>query len=84
MPDGPEKKFQKHIAAYFEKVHEYIPLESSDITDPDWYFIEDHLLSFIRATQKNTYKALEENYGSDSGDEIFRALKKELHSPHSG
>lgn len=78
MPDGPEKKFQKHIAFFLEKVHGYVPLEGSDITDLDWYFAEDHLLSFIRATQKETYKKLEENYGSDSGDEIFRALKKEL------
>ncbi len=78
MADGPEKKFQKHIAAFLEKSHHYIPLDPSDIIDPDWYFLEDHLLAFIRATQKETYTALEKNYGSDSGDEIFKALKKVL------
>jgi len=78
MADGPEKKFQKHIAAFLKKGHHYIPLDPSDLIDPDWYFLEDHLLAFIRATQKETYTALEENYGSDSGDEIFKALKKVL------
>ena len=78
MPDGPEKKFQKHIAKFFREVHGYIPLEPSDITDPEWYFAEGHLLSFIRATQKESFRSLEKNYGSDAGDEIFLALKKEL------
>lgn len=77
---GPEKKFQNHIVKFFQEVHQYIPLEASDITDPDWYFVEDHLISFIRATQKETWAKLAENYGSDSGSEIFRALKKELES----
>ncbi len=78
MADGPEKKFQKHIASFLEKVHGYIPLTSSDTPDSDWYFLEDHLLAFIRATQKETFQKLAENYGSDTGDEILRALKKEL------
>ncbi|NWH04035.1 DEAD/DEAH box helicase family protein [Desulfobacter latus] len=82
MPDGPEKQFQHHITDFLEKVHRYIPLQSSDITDSDRYFVEDHLISFIRATQKETFNKLAENYGSDAGDEIFRALKKELtHRP---
>ncbi len=80
MTGGPEKKFQNHIAEFLKTIHKYLPLESEDIIDPDWYFIEAHLLSFIRVTQKGTYARLEENYGSDSGDEIFRALKKELKS----
>ncbi len=78
MFEGPEKKFQKHIAEYLIRVHGYAVLEQGDIADAENYFAEDHLMSFLRATQADTLKALEEEYGSDARDEIFRALRDEL------
>ncbi len=78
MFDGPEKKFQRHIAAYLRKEHDYAVLAQTDITDPEFYIAGDHLIAFIRATQKQTIAALEKDYGTDTDDEILRALKKEL------
>ncbi len=46
MFQGPEKKFQRHIAQYLRRVHKYAVLEQSEITDTDYYFAEDHLIAF--------------------------------------
>jgi len=78
MFEGPEKKFQKHIFEYLIREHKYAVLEQSEITDTDYYFAEDHLIAFIKATQKDTFEALERDYGTDARNEIFRALKEEL------
>ena len=78
MFEGPEKKFQHHIADYLVHEQGYTVLEQVEITDTEHYIAEDHLLAFIRATQKETYEALEEDYGTDTPSEILRALKKEL------
>lgn len=82
MFHGPEKKFQRHIAQYLRRMHKYAVLEQSDITDKDYYFAEDHLIAFIKATQPDTFKALEEDYGTDARSEIFRSLKEAVrHTP---
>jgi type I restriction enzyme R subunit len=79
---GPEKKFQRHIAQYLLRTHHYAVLEQSEITDTEYYFAEDYLIAFIKATQPDTFKALEEDYGTDARGEIFRALKEEVcHTP---
>ncbi len=78
MFEGPEKKFQKHIAEFLIREHEFALLNQSDITDTDYYFAEDHLIAFIKATQEDTYQKLEEEYGTDARDEILRAFKAEL------
>ena len=78
MFKGPEKKFQHHIAEYFIRKHQYAVLEQVDITDTQYYFAEDHLIAFIKATQEETFKSLETDYGTDARDEIFKALKDEL------
>jgi len=39
---------------------------------------EDLLLAFIKATQAETLARLQVNYGSDSFDEIIKALKAAL------
>lgn len=78
MSEGPEKKFQRHIADYLKNQHGYTVLAQSDITDTEYYFAEDHLIAFIKATQKSTYKSLKKDYGTDARDEIFKTLKKEL------
>src|SRR4030043_556457 len=78
MFEGPEKKFQKHIFEYLVREHKYAVLEQTEITDTEYYFAEDHLIAFIKATQRDTFEALERDYGTDARDEIFRALKDEL------
>lgn len=74
----PELIFQRHILGYLVREHKYAVLEQAEITDTEYYFVEDHLIAFIRATQKETFDALERDYGTDAGYEIFRALKDEL------
>jgi len=78
MFDGPEKKFQRHVANYFLKKHHYALLEEADITDRAHYIAEDHLVGFLRKTQAETFKKLEDNYGADAPQEILRALRNEL------
>jgi type I restriction enzyme R subunit len=78
MFEGPEKKFQRHIADYFIRAHQYAVLEQDEITDTEYYFAKDHLIAFLKATQKDTFESLETDYGADAGDEIFKALKNEL------
>ncbi len=42
------------------------------------YIAKDLLLEFISSTQETKLKALQKDYGKDSGDEIISALKDEL------
>jgi len=53
-------------------------LEQSDITDTEHFIAEDHLWVFLKATQADTLKKLEDDYGTDARDEVFKALRKEL------
>ena len=63
MFEGPEKKFQHHIAEYFIRKHRYAVLEQDEITDTEYYFAEDHVISFIKATQKESFESLKTDYG---------------------
>ncbi|MBW1963258.1 MAG: type I restriction endonuclease subunit R [Deltaproteobacteria bacterium] len=78
MFEGPEKKFQRHIADYLIREHQYALLEQDEITNTEYYFAEDHLIAFLKTTQKETFENLETDYGTDARDEIFKALKDEL------
>lgn len=79
---APELTFQQHLAEYFIREHEYGQLEQSDITDAENCIAEDHLWSFLKATQADTLKKLEDDYGMDGREEIFKALRRELgHTP---
>lgn len=78
MFEGPEKKFQRHIAKFLIRKHNYAVLDQDELTDTEYYFAEDHLIAFLKATQKNTYERLEKDYGIDAWDEIVKALKDEL------
>ncbi|MBU4304402.1 MAG: DEAD/DEAH box helicase family protein [Candidatus Omnitrophica bacterium] len=78
MFEGPEKKFQRHVGNYFLKKHHFALLEETDITDRTYYIAEEHLIGFLRKTQPETFKKLEENYGVDASLEILRALRGEL------
>ena len=74
----PELEFQKHIATYLKREHGYGVLEQSDITDTGHFIAEDILWAFLKATQADTLKKLEEDYSTDARDEVFKALRKEL------
>lgn len=78
MFEGPEKKFQRHIGKYLIREHKYAVLEQDDIMDIEYYLAEDHLIAFLKATQKEALDALEHDYGTDARDEIFKALEAEL------
>jgi hypothetical protein len=47
----PEKKFQRHIADFLIREHGFAVLTQDEITDTDFYFAEDHLYAFLKATQ---------------------------------
>src|SRR5262245_24823385 len=73
----PELTFQEHVGNYLVREHKYGVLEQSDITDTDHCIAEDHLWAFLKATQSDTLKKLEDDYGTDARDEVFKALRKE-------
>ncbi len=76
---APELNFQQHIADYLVHVHHYGVLAQSDITDTEHFIAEDQLWAFLTATQSDTIKKLKDNYGTDAREEVFKALRKELH-----
>jgi type I restriction enzyme R subunit len=75
---GPESIFQSHIIDYLYSQHGYTFLEADEITDKEHYIAENLLLAFIKSTQAETLARLQVNYGSDSLDEIIKALKDNL------
>ena len=78
----PELTFQQHIADYLVREHKFGVLEQSDITDAEHFMADDHLWAFLKATQADTIKKLEDDYGTDAREEVFKALRKELaHTP---
>ena len=75
---APELKFQKHIADYLIRQHQYGVLAQAEITDTENFIAEDHLWAFLNATQADALKKLVAEYGADARDEVFKALRKEL------
>jgi type I restriction enzyme, R subunit len=78
MFDGPESKFQRHIGDFLIREHGFAVLTQGEVTETEFYFAEDHLYAFLKATQSETLDRLEVDYGSDSRDEIFKALREEI------
>ncbi|MBI3001101.1 MAG: type I restriction endonuclease subunit R, partial [Deltaproteobacteria bacterium] len=79
---APEITFQQHIADYLIREHKYGVLEQSEITDTEHFIAEDNLWAFLKATQADTLKKLEDDYGTDARDEVFKSLRKALeHTP---
>ena len=79
---APELTFQQHIADFLVREHKYGVLEQADITDTEHFIAEHHLWAFLKATQADTLKKLEDDYGTDAREEVFKALRKELeHTP---
>ena len=78
----PELTFQQHIRDYLIREHKYGVLEQSEITDTEHFIAEDQFWAFLKASQADTLKKLEDDYGTDARDEVFKALRKELgHTP---
>src|ERR1700687_4087517 len=79
---APELIFQQHIRDFLVREHKYGVLEQSDITDTEHFIAEDQLWAFLKATQGDTLKKLTDDYGTDSRDEVFKALRNGLvHTP---
>jgi type I restriction enzyme, R subunit len=79
---APELMFQQHIADYLVREHKYGVLEQSDIMDTEHFIAEDQLWAFLKASQPDILKKLEDDYGTDAREEVFKALRKELqHTP---
>lgn len=79
---APELTFQQHVAEYLVLEHKYGVLEQAEITDTDNGIAEGHLWAFLKVTQADQIKKLEDDYGTDARDEVFKALGKELvHTP---
>ena len=71
---APELTFQEHIADFLVREHRYGVLEQSDITDTEHFIAEDQLWAFLTTTQADTLTKLTDDYGTDSRDEVFKAL----------
>lgn len=81
MPDGntpPELTFQNHIRDFVVREHGYAVLDQSDITDTENVIAEDMLWAFLQASQADTLQRLQNDYGTDTREEVFRALRTEL------
>ncbi|MDP3650207.1 MAG: DEAD/DEAH box helicase family protein [Rhodoferax sp.] len=82
MAKAPELRFQKHIADFLVRVHQYGVLNQADISDTEHSIAEDQLWAFLTATQADALKKLTADYGTDARDEVFKALRSELaHTP---
>ena len=57
----PELTFQQHIAKFLVREHQYGVLEQTDITDTAHCIADDHLWAFLKATQADTLKKLEDD-----------------------
>ena len=78
----PELTFQQHIVDFLVRVHRYGVLEQTEITDTEHCIAEDQLWAFLTGTQADTLKKLQNDYGTDARDEVFKALRKALeHTP---
>lgn len=73
-----EKQMQRHITKYLQDHHKYTLIETDDITDKKYYFIDEQIIAFIKDTQVEKFIKLEELYGKDAADQILKAIKKEL------
>lgn len=79
---APELAFQQHIADYLVRKHKYGVLEQTEITDREHCIAEDLLWAFLKASQADQLKKLQEDYGTDAREEVFKSLRKELaHTP---
>lgn len=79
----PEIAFQNHIRdellrRFKNDTLKYSALEQNDITDTVNFIAEDVLWAFVTASQPEDVAKLERNYGTDTRDEFFKALRSEL------
>ena len=79
----PEITFQNHIRdellrRFKNDTLKYSALEQGDITDTVNFIAEDVLWAFVTASQPEDVAKLDRNYGTDTRDEFFKALRSEL------
>ena len=79
----PEIAFQNHVRdellrRFKSDTLKYSALEQGDITDAVNFIAEDVLWAFVTASQPEDVAKLERNYGTDTRDEFFKALRSEL------
>lgn len=79
----PEIAFQNHVRdellrRFKNDTLKYSALEQGDITDTVNFIAEDVLWAFVTASQPEDVAKLERNYGADTRDEFFKALRSEL------
>ena len=79
----PEIAFQNHVRdellrRFKNDTLKYSALEQGDITDTVNFIAEDVLWTFVTASQPEEVAKLERNYGTDTRDEFFKALRSEL------
>lgn len=79
----PEIAFQNHVRdellrRFKNDTLKYSALEQGDITDTVNFIAEDVLWAFVTASQPEEVAKLERNYGTDTRDEFFKALRSEL------
>ena len=77
MPSNKETLLQQHIADFLESNHKYERLSENELKDKEFHIIDEHLLRFIKLTQKDKYESLVRNFGTDTDDEILKAVKEE-------
>lgn len=86
MPSNKETLFQRHICAFLEREHGYLPLQKSELPQQELHVVESHLLNFIKATQPEQYAELEDQLGLATDREILQALYaacgKAIAQPH--
>lgn len=80
----PELQFQQHICDELLRRHKgdtlkYTALEQGEITDQENFIAEDVLWAFVTASQPEEVARVARNYGDDTRDEFFKALRSELH-----
>ncbi len=79
MPSNKETLFQEHICKFLQNVHGYFNLDDqAEKPDHNYHIIREDLIEFIKATQEEKYKAIQENYGSDTDLIIEKSLVEEF------
>lgn len=79
MQSNKETLFQDHVCDFLKETHKYNDLDNQTEKPSIYYhLLESDIITFIKATQKDKYQELVENFGSDAGREIIRALEQEV------
>ena len=73
-----ELDFQDHVRDYLVARQGYARLDMSAIDEPELALSRTELLAYLAATQTDSLARLGEDYGSDAGAEVVKALREAL------